>query len=69
MNFAIIRTYQEPNRKVVVVNTKDAIYKNKPWGKLNRYERRKFDNLVFLSEPTAKLKVFYQTPTGLQYAY
>ena len=69
-NFAVIRTYDNGDsegHKVVVIDANQAKYQGLKWPKLNRFQRRKFENLLVLTEPTNRIRVFYETARGLFY--
>lgn len=45
--------------KVLEVHTKKAHYFNIPWTSLGNYGKRKFENLIVLSNAKVKLKIRY----------
>ncbi len=60
-----VKAYEgEKRTKVLVVDTTKAEFRGKKVADLNGFEKRKFDNFIFLSNQTAgrdKVKVVYKT--------
>lgn len=59
-NFGISREHESQGRKVLTVDTKKANYQGKKWQTLSNYEKRKFENLVVLTNAKDMPKVIYQ---------
>lgn len=59
--FAIITERIKDDRKIVEVNTRKAEYQGIPWQSLGEYGKRKFENLLVLSEPKSRIKVVYNS--------
>ena len=59
-NFAISREHESQGRKVLTVDTKKAEYQGKKWQTLSNYQKKKFDNLVVLTNAKDRPKIIYQ---------
>ena len=59
-NFAIVREHESQGRKVLMVDTKKATYQGKLYQSLSNFQKRKFENLVVLSNAKDRPKVIYQ---------
>lgn len=51
------RPYRE--YKVIEVDTKKALYKGHPYQELSSFERKKFENLLFIANSTDRLIILY----------
>ena len=58
-NFAISHEHESQGRKVLTVDTKKAEYQSKKWQDLSNYQKRKFENLVFLKNAKDIPKIIY----------
>lgn len=45
--------------RVVEVDTNKAVYRGFPWKSLGSFGKRKFENLIVLSDTSEKVKVLY----------
>ena len=59
-NFAISHESESQGRKVLTVDTKKATYQGKPYQSLSNFQKRKFENLVVLTNAKDRPKVIYQ---------
>lgn len=59
--FAVRNVWEHEHYKVLDVDVNQARYFGMPWKRLSEYERRKFENVLFLKahEQQHKLKILY----------
>jgi len=58
--FAISREHESQGRKVLTVDTKKAEYQGKKYRDLSNFQKRKFENLVVLTNAKDRPKIIYQ---------
>ncbi len=55
------RTYYRAGNKIVEVDTKKAKYQGKPWTSLSEFQKRKYENLIVLTNNTRqKINFIYK---------
>lgn len=59
-DLAIIAKKETAGRNVLVVDTKKATYQGQKYRDLSNYQKRKFENLVFLNNAKDRPKIIYQ---------
>lgn len=59
-NLAIIRKKEVGGRNVLVVDTKKAEYQGRKYKDLSNFQKRKFENLIFLNNAKDRPVVRYE---------
>lgn len=58
-DFAIVNSRRVDDVLVFEIDSKKATYQGERWTRLSSYERRKFENLVVLANPTERIKLLF----------
>ena len=60
-DFAITRTYEHNGFLIHEIDTDQASWQGKPWKQLSDDYKRKFENLLVLSDTKHRMKLLYKS--------